>query len=79
MPTPNVPTRINVAAIRKKLGLSQLAFAQRFALNVKSVRAWERKRRPDAAARALLTAISRGPELVDRLLAAPTAPPPETR
>lgn len=65
-----VPPAIDVAAIRKKTGLSQARFAQRFGLSASSVRDWEQMRRkPDPAARALLLVIDREPEAVERALA----------
>lgn len=64
------PAPIDVAGIRKRTGLSQEKFAQRFGLSVAIVRDWEQKRRnPDAAARALLIVIDKEPEAVERALA----------
>ncbi|HEY3718766.1 MAG TPA: NadS family protein [Roseiarcus sp.] len=63
------PKSIDVIAIRKKLGLSQQKFAERFGLSPAMVRDWEQKRRnPDQAARTLLTVIARDPEAVERAL-----------
>jgi putative transcriptional regulator len=65
------PEEIDVAAIRKRLGLSQQKFAARFGLSQAMVRDWEQKRRnPDQAARTLLTLIARDPESVQRTLSA---------
>jgi putative transcriptional regulator len=62
---------IDVAAIRKGLGLSQQKFAARFGLSPALVRDWEQKRRnPDQAARTLLTVIARNPEAVEKALSA---------
>ena len=62
---------IDVAAIRKRLGLSQNRFAQRFGLAPATVRDWEqRRRRPDRIARTLLLVIERNPGAVDQALAA---------
>lgn len=64
-----VPPMIDVAAIRKKLGLSQARFAARFGLSAATVRDWEQKRRnPDQIARTLLTIIDRDHEAVERAL-----------
>lgn len=64
-----VPSDVDVAAIRKKLGLTQAAFAARFGLSPAAIRDWEqRRRRPDPAARVLLTVIDREPEAVERAL-----------
>jgi putative transcriptional regulator len=58
---------IEVAAIRRKMGLSQEKFAMRFGLNLGVLRDWEQKRRnPDQAARTLLAVIEREPEAVAR-------------
>ncbi len=61
--------RIDVAAIRKRLRLSQARFAERFGLSAATVRDWEQGRRqPDRIARALLTVIDHAPETVARAL-----------
>ncbi|MBI1777370.1 MAG: helix-turn-helix domain-containing protein [Proteobacteria bacterium] len=68
--TVTVPERVNVAQLRKALGLSQSAFARRFGLDVTAIHAWEQGRRcPDRAARVLLAVIAREPEAVRRALA----------
>jgi putative transcriptional regulator len=65
-----VPYDVDVAAIRKKLGLSQARFAARFGLSAATVRDWEQKRRkPDQIARILLTVIDRDHEAVEKALA----------
>lgn len=65
----DVPSHIDVARVRAKLGLSQRRFAERFGLDVTAVQAWEQRRRlPDRAARVLLTIIDREPEAVQRAL-----------
>ena len=47
-----VPSDVDVAAIRKRLGLSQAKFAERFGFSASAVRDWEQhRRRPDSAAR----------------------------
>ena len=59
----------DVRLMRKRLGLSQTAFATRFGLSVHAVRQWEQGRRhPDGPARVLLQVISREPEAVRRAL-----------
>lgn len=64
-----VPTEIDVAAIRKGLGLTQAAFAARYGFPVGTLRDLEQGRaRPDASTRAYLTVISREPEAVQRAL-----------
>ncbi|MGQ0663923.1 MAG: helix-turn-helix domain-containing protein [Pseudomonadota bacterium] len=65
-----VPKKIDVAAVRKRLGLSQRRFARSFGLDVSAIHAWEQgRRRPDRAARVLLHVIAREPEAVRRALA----------
>lgn len=65
----HVPARIDVKAIRRKMGLSQARFAARFGFAVDSVRNWEQGRRqPDVAARAFLIVIDREPDAVRRAL-----------
>jgi putative transcriptional regulator len=66
---------IDVAAIRKRLNLSQDRFARRFGLSAATVRDWEQKRRrPDRIATALLRVIDHAPETVARALEETTSP-----
>jgi putative transcriptional regulator len=66
----HIPRRIDVGALRRKIGLTQEEFALRFGLTVARVRDWEQKRsEPDAAARAYLKVIEKEPEAVKRALA----------
>lgn len=61
----HVPKTVDVAAIRKRTGLSQERFAREFGLAVSAVRDWEQRRRaPDRTARVLLTVIDRRREAV---------------
>ena len=63
------PEQIDVKAIRKRLGLSQAAFAEDFGFGVAAVRDWEQGRRvPEAGVRAYLVVIDREPEAVRRAL-----------
>jgi putative transcriptional regulator len=65
-----VPTKINVRAMRRKLGMTQEEFAIRYGLTLARVRDWEQGRSaPDGAARAYLRVIEKEPEAVDRALA----------
>ena len=58
---------IVVAALRKRLGLTQEQFAQRFGLEVSTVRNWEQKRSSlDGPAALLVKVMERDPELVER-------------
>ncbi len=66
-----VPEAVDVAAIRKKLRLSQAAFAERYGLPVSTLRDWEQNRRsPDRAALVLMALIDRNPQMVADTLAA---------
>lgn len=59
-----------VKVLRQRLGMTQVEFAQTFGLPVSTLRDWEQHRStPDAPARALLRAIEREPETMQRLLA----------
>jgi transcriptional regulator with XRE-family HTH domain len=65
-----VPASVDVAKVRRRLGLSQAVFARTFGLDVTALHAWEQgRRRPDRAARVLLAVISKEPQAVLRALA----------
>ena len=58
-----------VTVIRRALGLSQEGFAARFHIPLGTLRDWEQKRKePDAAARAYLVVIARNPKAVSDAL-----------
>jgi len=60
-----VPDRVDVKAIRGRLGMSQSEFARTFGFPLGTLQNWERgHRRPEGAARVLLTVIDRRPEAV---------------
>ncbi len=62
---------VDVAALRKRLGMSQPVFAHMFGLSVGTIRDWEQGRcQPDGPARVLLHVIEREPQAVERALAA---------
>lgn len=64
-----VPATIDVRAIRRKFGLSQRKFADRFGFDARALQDWEQgRRRPDRATRILFRVIERAPEVVDRIL-----------
>jgi putative transcriptional regulator len=64
------PARPDIAAIRKRLGLSQERFAKKFGLSPATVRDWEQGRRlPDAPARNFLRVIAYAPETAERAVA----------
>jgi len=59
----------NVKKLRERLGLTQEAFAATYRIPVGTLRDWEQRRKlPDAPARAYLTVIARNPEAVAGLL-----------
>lgn len=60
----------DVAAIRRRLGMSQAAFAETFHIPLATLRDWEQRRRvPDQAARAYLRVIARASDAVRAALA----------
>ena len=66
----HVPDEVDVASIRKRLGLTQTDFAARFGFKLDAVQNWEQgRRRPDGATRAFLRVIEREPAAVQRALA----------
>ena len=68
--TVQIPDTVDVKAIRKRLGLTQAAFAQRYGFELSSIRNWEQGRRqPEGPARILLLVIDKEPEAVHRALA----------
>jgi putative transcriptional regulator len=66
----HVPEEVDVAAIRRRLGLSQADFAAQFGFKLDTVQNWEQgRRRPEGAARAFLRVIECEPAAVKRVLA----------
>ena len=68
---------LDCRALRKRLGLSQRLFAQRFNFPVSTLRQWEQgTRRPSGAALALLHVIAYHPAVASRaVIRARNAPP----
>ena len=67
----HIPRRVDVRAIRVKLGMTQVEFAGHFGFSVNTVRHWEQgKRQPEGPARAYLLVIDRAPKTVQRALRA---------
>ncbi len=67
----HIPKDVDVREIRKRQGLTQQAFAERYGFSVGRVKDWEQGRSPvDAPTRILLTVIDKEPEAVVRALAA---------
>lgn len=66
----HVPGHVDVKAIRKGLGMTQVKFCAAFGFPLDTVKKWERgARQPEGSARAYLTVISRKPEAVREALA----------
>lgn len=60
-----------IQALRKRLGLTQQAFADCYRIPLGTLRDWEQGRaRPDQAARAYLTVIGHNPQAVEEALGA---------
>ena len=67
----HVPRKVNVRAIRTKLGMTQEEFAGRFGFSIDTLRHWEQgKRQPEGPARAYLVVIERRPKAVQEALTA---------
>lgn len=65
----HVPEQIDVAALRRRLGMSQAVFAARFGFSVKNIQNWEQgSRQPEGPARAYLLVIDRNPKAVQDAL-----------
>jgi putative transcriptional regulator len=66
----HIPNEIDTRAIRGKLGLTQVQFAERHGFSVGAVRDWEQGRAvPDQSTRAFLKVIAAMPTEVGRVLA----------
>jgi putative transcriptional regulator len=66
--------RVDVAALRARLGMSQAEFADVFGFARGTLRGWEQNRRePEGPAKVLLRVIEREPEAVLRALHVPMA------
>jgi DNA-binding transcriptional regulator YiaG len=60
---------LDPSLVRRRLKMSQAAFAHVFGVSVRTVQEWEqRRRKPAGAARALLQVIDREPEAVRRAI-----------
>ncbi|MEL4073226.1 helix-turn-helix domain-containing protein [Ochrobactrum sp. GPK 3] len=65
------PETVDVAAIRKRLKLSQTEFAKRYGLPAGTIKYWEQHRRePDRAAMLLLKVIEQAPDMVAQAIRA---------
>jgi putative transcriptional regulator len=60
---------VNVKKLREQLGQTQETFAATYRIPLGTLRDWEQRRKhPDAPARAYLTVIARNPEAIAALL-----------
>ncbi|HEU5406194.1 MAG TPA: helix-turn-helix domain-containing protein [Nitrospira sp.] len=65
----HIPAEIDVARIRKNVGLSQSEFAEQYGFSFRTVQQWEQGRAiPTGATRAYLLVIDHEPEAVRRAL-----------
>lgn len=66
----HVPQTVDVAAVRRRTGLSQTAFSRRIGVSAATLRNWEQGRRvPEGPARILLAMLERNPRIVEETLA----------
>jgi putative transcriptional regulator len=66
----HIPAEVDIRSIRKRMKLSQPAFARTFGFSLGRIRDWEQRRTPiDPSSRVLLTVIDREPDAVRRALA----------
>ena len=67
----HVPAEVDIKALRRRLGLSQRQFAQRFGFELDALQNWEQgRRRPEGPARILLKVIEHDPDKVQEALTA---------
>jgi putative transcriptional regulator len=65
----HVPAAIDVSAVRRRTGLSQIAFSRRIGVSAATLRNWEQGRRaPEGPARVLLAMLARNPRIVEETL-----------
>lgn len=65
----HVPTQVNVREVRKRLNMTQEAFAAAYGFPITTLRDWEQGRaRPDTSVRAYLLVIMRQPNVVKEAL-----------
>lgn len=62
---------LNAASVRRKTGLSQVAFARYIGVSVGTLQNWEKgSRNPSGPARVLLNLLDKKPDVVQEILAA---------
>ncbi len=64
-----VRPKINIAAMRKKLGMTQSQFSKQYHIKLETLRNWEQEKRfPDTTVLAYLTCIAKRPKLIREML-----------
>jgi putative transcriptional regulator len=64
-----VRPKVNIAAVRKQLGMTQKEFATQYYIKLQTLRNWEQeKRTPDATTLAYLTCIASRPKEILKIL-----------
>ena len=64
-----VRPKINISAVRKKLGMTQREFATQYYIKLQTLRNWEQeKRSPDTTTLAYLTCIASRPKEILKIL-----------
>jgi len=65
----HIPETVDVAAVRRRTGRSQMAFSRRIGVSAATLRNWEQGRRtPEGPARVLLAMLERNPRIVEETL-----------
>jgi putative transcriptional regulator len=65
----HIPSNIDVARIRQRMGLTQSEFSSQIGVTLATVRNWEQGRRmPEGPARVLLAIVDKDPGVVRRTL-----------
>jgi putative transcriptional regulator len=68
-PSKMVRPRINLAALRKQLNMTQKEFADNYYIKLQTLRNWEQKKRaPDSTTLAYLTCIAQRPKVILKIL-----------
>lgn len=64
-----IPSTINVRAIRERLHMTRLEFANHFGFSIRTLEKWEQGvRQPEGSARAYLVVINDSPKIVESAL-----------
>lgn len=64
-----VRSKLDVSAIRKKLGMTQKEFATQYHIKLQTLKNWEQEKRiPDTTSLAYLACIAEKPQLIQQIL-----------